>query len=228
LFALYISPVFHILENSLKNLKIPISILSFVDNGLFIAQSKYFTVSNSHLFYSYNIISSILDKFDLVLEHEKMEVFHFSRAQETFNPSPLDLSMISGPVLKPKDTWRYLGFIFNRKLSFHQHINFYANKAISTIKYMKSLATPYKALFLNRNDFFIEVVSSLLHYMGFNYGSTRKHHYHIHLEYSTTYNEELPFEFLACFVLLLLLVLKPLQGFFPLIFIFVNVVVELN
>jgi len=135
--ALYISPVFHILENSLKNLKIPISILSFVDNGLFIAQSKSFTVSNSHLFYSYNIISSILDKFDLVLEHEKMEVFHFSRAQGTFNPPSLDLSMISSPTLNFKDTWRYLGFIFNRKLSFHQHINFYANKAISTIKYMK-------------------------------------------------------------------------------------------
>ena len=117
--ALYISPVFHILENCLKNLKIPISILFFVDNGLFIAQSKSFIVSNSHIFCSYNIISSILDKLGLVLEHGKMEVFHFSRAQETFNPPSLDLSTISGPVLKLKDTWRYLGFIFNRKLSFH-------------------------------------------------------------------------------------------------------------
>ena len=137
--ALYISPVFHILENCLKNLKIPISILSFVNDGLFIAQSKSFTVSNSHLFYSYNIVSSILDKFGLVLEHGKMEVFYFSRAQETFNSSSLDLSMISGPILKPKDTWGYLGFIFDRKLSFHQHINFYANKAVSTVKCMKIL-----------------------------------------------------------------------------------------
>jgi len=37
LLALYILPVFYILENRLKNLKIPVSILSFVDNGLFIA-----------------------------------------------------------------------------------------------------------------------------------------------------------------------------------------------
>jgi len=78
--ALYISLVFHILENCLKNLKIPISILSFVNDGLFIAQSKSFTVSNSHLFCSYNIVLSILDKFGLVFEHGKMEVFYFFRA----------------------------------------------------------------------------------------------------------------------------------------------------
>ena len=35
--TLYLSPLLYILENWLKNLKIPISILSFVDNGLFIA-----------------------------------------------------------------------------------------------------------------------------------------------------------------------------------------------
>ena len=35
--VLYISPAFHILEKHLKILKIPFSILSFIDNGLFIA-----------------------------------------------------------------------------------------------------------------------------------------------------------------------------------------------
>ena len=35
--ALYLAPVLHILEKCLKNLKIPVSILSFVDDGLFIA-----------------------------------------------------------------------------------------------------------------------------------------------------------------------------------------------
>ena len=54
--ALYISPVFHILKKHLKNLKIPISILLFIDNSLFIAQSKSLTISNSFLFYSYNVI----------------------------------------------------------------------------------------------------------------------------------------------------------------------------
>ena len=78
--ALYISSVFHILEKHLKNLKISVSILSFIDDGLFIAQNKSLTGSNSNIFCSYNIISSILDKFGFVLEHGKIEVFYFSRA----------------------------------------------------------------------------------------------------------------------------------------------------
>jgi len=55
-------------------------------------------------FCSYNVVSSILDKFSLILEYGKTEVFHFSRAQEVFNPSSLDLSAIGDPILKPKDT----------------------------------------------------------------------------------------------------------------------------
>ena len=35
--ALYLTPFLYILEKHLKNLKIPISILSFMDNGLIIA-----------------------------------------------------------------------------------------------------------------------------------------------------------------------------------------------
>ena len=47
--ALYLLPFIYILEKCLKNLKIPISIISFVDDGLFISQSKSFDISNSHL-----------------------------------------------------------------------------------------------------------------------------------------------------------------------------------
>ena len=75
-----------------------------------------------------------------------MEVFYFSRAQSTFNPLPLDLLDISSPILKPKNIWKYLGFIFDRKLSFHQHINFYTNKAISIVKYMKVLGNSARDL----------------------------------------------------------------------------------
>jgi len=44
--VLYLAPILYILENCLKILKIPVSILSFVDNGLFIAQSKFFSILN--------------------------------------------------------------------------------------------------------------------------------------------------------------------------------------
>ena len=96
--VLYLLPFLHILENQLKNLKIPIpiSFLSFVDDGL-------------------------------------------SRSIGLFNPPPLDLSPIGGPILHSKEIWKYLGFIFDKKLSFHHHINFYVNKSISMVKCMKLL-----------------------------------------------------------------------------------------
>jgi len=64
--AIYLAFFHHILENHLKILKIPISILSFVDDGLLVAQSKSFSISNSLLFCSYNIISSLLSRFGLI------------------------------------------------------------------------------------------------------------------------------------------------------------------
>ena len=48
--ALYLLPVFYSLENCLKILKIPISIISIVDNGLFISQNKSISHSNANLF----------------------------------------------------------------------------------------------------------------------------------------------------------------------------------
>ena len=110
-----------------------------MDDRLIIAQNKSLDISNSYLFYSYNVLSKLLDSFGLTIKHLKTEIFHFSRSQGFFNPPPLDLSLIGGPILQPKDTWKYLGFIFNRKLMFYKHIDHYLNKAISMVKCMKLL-----------------------------------------------------------------------------------------
>jgi len=155
--TLYLALFFHILENCLKNLKIPVFILFFVDDRLLVTQSKSFSFSNSRLFHSYNVISNLLSKFGLIVEHLKTKVFHFSRLHSPFNSPPPDLSSIGGPVLYPKEFWKYLGFIFDRKLSFYQHINFYSNKMISTVKYMKILGNsvrdliPHQKCLLYRN-----------------------------------------------------------------------------
>ena len=137
--TLYLSPLIYIIEKKFENLNLPISILSFVDNGLFVVQNKSFSISNSLLFCGYNILSNLLNSFSLIIEHSKTEIFHFNRSHGPFNPPPLDLTSIGGPILHPKDSWRYLGFIFDRKLSFHKHIDYYVNKAISTVKCMKLL-----------------------------------------------------------------------------------------
>ena len=66
--TLYLASILHILENHLKILKISVSILSFVDNGLLIAQSKFLSILNFLLFCSYNITSNYLTKFGLIIE----------------------------------------------------------------------------------------------------------------------------------------------------------------
>ena len=137
--ALYLSSFIYILENCLKNLKIPVSIIFFVDNRLFISQSNSFDISNSQLYCSYNVLTNLLEKFGLVVEHSKTEIFHFNKSHGSFNPPYLNLSPLGGNILQPNKTWKYLRFIFNRKLTFHQHIDFYVNKSISTIKCIKIL-----------------------------------------------------------------------------------------
>ena len=122
------------------------SILFFVHDGLLITQSKFFQTSNTCFFSSYNVTFNLLSKFGLVVKYSKTEVFHFSRSQGAFSLPLLDLSPLGGPILYPKDTYRYLGFIFNRKLLFCQHIDFYTNKAISMVKYMKILSNLTRGL----------------------------------------------------------------------------------
>ena len=111
--ALYLFPFLYILKKHLKNLKIPFSTLLFVDDELIITQNKSLNTSNSHLFCSYNVLSKLLDSFGLVIEHMKTEIFHFNRSHEIFNPPPLNLTPIRDPILCPKNTWKYLGFIFD-------------------------------------------------------------------------------------------------------------------
>ena len=117
-----------------------------MDNGLIIVQNKSIDISNSHLFCCYNVLSKLLNSFGLTIEHVKTEVFHFNRLHGVFNLPQLDLSPIGGPTLRPKETWKYLGFIFDRKLMFHQHIDHYSNKAISLVKCMKLLGNSLRRI----------------------------------------------------------------------------------
>ena len=76
-----------------------------MDNGLFIVQNKFIFVLNVNLYYSYNVISSLLTRFGLVVEYSKTEVFYFSRLYGIFNPPPLDLTALEGSILLPKTMW---------------------------------------------------------------------------------------------------------------------------
>jgi len=144
--VLYLALFLHILEKHLKNLNLQISIISFVDNGLLITQNKFFNVSNSWLFCSYNVAFNLLSQFCLWVEHLKTKVFHFLKSRNNVNSPPLDLSSLGSLILYPKSTWKYLGFIFNRKLTFYNYIDFYSNKAILTVKCTKILSNSIRGL----------------------------------------------------------------------------------
>ena len=96
--TLYLFLLFYIFEKRLKNLKIPVSIFSFVDR-LFIVQNKSMVVSNLNLFCSYHIMTSLLERFGLVVKYGKTKVFHFSRLYNTFNFLPLDLTILEDSTL---------------------------------------------------------------------------------------------------------------------------------
>jgi len=134
-------------KKRIKNLnkEIPTDIFSFVDNRLLISQEKSYSLSNSFLLCSYNIILKILIDTGLVIEHNKTEIFHFTRARHPPNPS-IDLTTVGGPIINPKPIWRYLGFFFDQKLNFHYHTHFYATKCLSTLSAMKMLSNSSRGL----------------------------------------------------------------------------------
>ena len=110
--ALYIAPLIHIFEHRAQALNIDTCILSFVDNGLLISQGKTYNKTLPELYSSYKVVTDLMVIFGLVMEHDKSENLHFSRAYNDSNPE-LDLSAMGAPTLKPKTYWRYLGFYFD-------------------------------------------------------------------------------------------------------------------
>ena len=101
--AIYLAPIIKTFKKRIKNLKekIHIDILSFVDDGLLISQEKSYELSSAFFLSSYNMIFKIFSDTGLVLEHNKSEVFHFTRAYNPPNPS-INLTLVGGPILHPK------------------------------------------------------------------------------------------------------------------------------
>jgi len=99
-------------------------------------------------FYSYSIISFLFNQFSLVIKYNKSEVFQFSKLTKNNNLSSLDLRPLEDSLLQPKDMWQYLDFFFNMKLLFHQHIHYYANKALLMTKDIKMLGNSTRGLSL--------------------------------------------------------------------------------
>ena len=54
------------------------------------------------LFCSYSIILSLFSQFSLVIEHNKPEIFYFSRSTKNTNLPLLDFRSVESAILRPK------------------------------------------------------------------------------------------------------------------------------
>ncbi|KAJ3570517.1 hypothetical protein NP233_g4354 [Leucocoprinus birnbaumii] len=123
-------------------------ILSYVDDGTLIVQCKMLEDNLPPLCEAYKIMFNLFDVFGLVMEHSKSKLFHFTCQHDDANP-PIVLDFepfTAASPLKPKTFWRYLGFYFDRTLSFREHVQYYSTKAISTIHAMRMLDNSLRGL----------------------------------------------------------------------------------
>jgi len=100
------------------SLTYPFCSLLFIDDGFLISQENIFENQLQIFFVIIVLFYSFFRQFRLVIEHNKSEVFYFSRTTKNLNPLPLDLRLLKGMALRLKDTWQYLEFFFDKKLSF--------------------------------------------------------------------------------------------------------------
>ena len=116
--ALIVAPImklYHLMERGLGT-----TLISYVDDGSFIAQSNDIPTNCVMLQHAYAIMVDLFTAAGLVMEHAKNELFHFTRAHFGWDRS-IDLGFAPftrDTPLKPKKYWRYLGFFFDRKLTF--------------------------------------------------------------------------------------------------------------
>jgi hypothetical protein len=139
--ALYIALVMHGFSSCTQNLGC--IILSYVDDGTIIVQSKSLSDNLVPLKKVYWVINDILCSFGLILEHDKSEVFHFTRTRKDVPPL---LALDDKILLTLKSVWCYLGFFFDKTLSFKEHVCYYSTKAFSMVLAMRMLGNSNRGL----------------------------------------------------------------------------------
>jgi hypothetical protein len=123
-------------------------LISYVNDSTIIVQSDTWDKNLVKLKSAYRIVFELTQSMGLVLEHNKSEGFHFSRKHGDSNP---DINLGYAPYtgttpLHPGTTWRYLGFFFDRALTFREHVKRYTNKALTTVRAMLALGNSVHGL----------------------------------------------------------------------------------
>jgi hypothetical protein len=132
----------------LSNASVGTTLLLYVNNGTITAQTSAAKDNLDTLCVSYAVIFDLFTRLSLVLEHDKLKLFHFDCAHKPTNPL-LDLgyALYTGNTpLIPKTYWRYLGFFFDLKLMFNKYVWFYSTKVLTSVKAMCMLVNSSQGL----------------------------------------------------------------------------------
>ena len=123
--------------------------MSYVDDSTIIVQSKTWSAGLIKLRSAYKVMFEPTQSLGLVLEHDKLKVFHFSRMSGGANSLvDLDYTPFTGNLpLCPNTYWRYLDFFFDQPLLFWEHLKQYSTKALTMVKVMVSLVTMRSLLY---------------------------------------------------------------------------------
>jgi len=158
---------------------IPISTFFFVNNRLLISQEKAMKNQTQNSFVNTTLYCFLLLNLALLLSITSQKSFYFLRSINIYI-----LSFFGPPSIRRFVTLseRYLGFFFDIKLSFQQHIHYYANKALFTIKNMKMLGNSKRKLFpIYKQLLYRTCVLSIALY-GSHCGISKKYHYFTYLK----------------------------------------------
>jgi hypothetical protein len=145
--ALYLTLIMRRFRTSDISQKVDL-IMSYVDDGTIVTQSHDVKDNLPLLKDAYGWMFHAFESLGLVLEHDKSEVFHFSRARSFVGPAiDLRYAPYTGTTpLRPKPVWRYLGFFFDRKLQFKEHAHFYMTRAFMQVHAMGMLGNSVRGL----------------------------------------------------------------------------------
>lgn len=136
------------------------SLLFYVDDGTIIVSSESFGVNTTILRFITPIVFQSFQRVGCLLEPSKLESAGFpltSSADNPYkackaNPHPLPIPPLqiqladTVTTLQNNPVWRYLNFFLDTFLTFKHHVQFYANKALSTARALPILGNSKRGL----------------------------------------------------------------------------------
>jgi len=142
--ALYLAPLLWHFDKEMLGA----TLMSYVDDGTIIVQSSTWKKNLLLLKEAYHVVFEITQAMGLVLEHDKSEVYHFSRKSNDHNPAvDLGYAPYTGDTpLTPKPFWRYLSFYFDQQLRFTEHTKRYSTKAFTSVMALLALGNSVRGL----------------------------------------------------------------------------------